>query len=76
MDDNWSGGRMQDALRNCSVVSTRRLTDCGPGDWYFLNLGGKLIPLGDDKFFADGLVFALRRNAKAFDAPPEPNQHT
>lgn len=71
MSDDWDGGRMQRALRNCSIVCEQRFTEIGPGPWYFLNLDGKIIPLGHDSYFADMLVFALRRNAKAFD-PPEP----
>ncbi|WGR74298.1 MULTISPECIES: hypothetical protein [unclassified Bradyrhizobium] len=66
---DWWGSRMQDALLNCEIVSERRLADVGPGDWYFLKLGNKLIPLGEDKRFADMLQFALVRNAQAFERP-------
>lgn len=65
----WYGSSMQDALRNCELVEEQRFTDVGPGPWYFLKLSEKIIPLGHDKHFADMLVFALRRNAAAFDGP-------
>ena len=66
----WYGSSMQDALRKCEIVEEQRFTDAGPGPWYFLKLGPKIIPLGHDKDFADMFVFALRRNAEAFERPP------
>lgn len=67
--NEWYGTSMQDALRNCEIVEETRFTEAGPGPWYFLKLAGKIIPLGYDKHFADLFVFALRRNAEAFDRP-------
>lgn len=66
---DWYGSSMQQALLDCEIVSEHRFTDVGPGHWYFLKLGKKLIPLGDDEHFADTLQFALRRNAQAFERP-------
>lgn len=65
--DLHSGVGLQEALRECEIVAEERITDGGPGEWYFLKLGHKLIPLGKDVRFADSLRFALRRNAEAFD---------
>lgn len=69
---NWHGMSMQDALRKCEVVAETKMTDTGPGDWYYLKLGDKLIPLGDDEHFASMLAFATRRNAEAFERPFDP----
>ena len=63
---------MQDALRNAEIVSETKMTEYGPGEWYGLKLGKKIIPLGTDKRFADLLQFALVRNAGAFDVPRQP----
>lgn len=63
----WDCLRIQNALRCAEVVSETRMTDAGPGPWYSLKLDDKIIPLGIDQHFADGLVFALRRNAEAFE---------
>lgn len=51
----------------CEIVSEARITDLGPGEWYYLKIGGRVIPLGRDASYADRLAFILRRNAKAFD---------
>ena len=67
---DWYGSRMQAALLGCEIVSEHRSTDTGPGQWHFLKLDDRLIPLGDDRHFADMLQFALRRNAQAFEGPP------
>lgn len=66
-DDRWDGVSMQKALLNCEIVEETRVTDCGPGSLFFLKLGSKIIPLGTSKHFADGLKFALVRNAGAFE---------
>lgn len=60
--------RMQAALLGCEIVVESRFTEAGPGPWYFLKLDDKLIPLGYDEHFADGLKFALRRNAQSFES--------
>lgn len=67
----WYGGSIQEALLKCEVVSESRVTDVGPGEWYCLKLGNKIIPLGTDKHFADMFAFALRRNAEAFERPAQ-----
>lgn len=64
------GVSMQTALRDSEMVVERKITDIGPGDWYSLKLGDRIIPLGDNRDYADFLVFALRRNARAFDGVP------
>lgn len=58
---------MNDALKKCEVVRERRFTQAGPGDWYFLKVGSRLISLGDDEQFAESLCFAVRRNAEHFE---------
>lgn len=60
------GLSMNDALMKCEIVHEERLTDAGPGLWYFLKIGDKLVPLGRDEAFAKSLQFALERNAKHF----------
>lgn len=67
IDYSWYGTSMQEALAGCQIVSETRMTEVGPGEWYFLRLGPKLLPLGIDKHFADMLAFATTRNAAAFD---------
>lgn len=74
MVENWDGMAMQSALLGAELVYEDRLTDAGGGWWYYLKVGTKLIPLGADKHFADMLVFALRRNAKAFEHETHPPQ--
>lgn len=62
------GISMQQALLKAEIVlEVRHNTYGGAEDWYFLKLGDRIIPLGNDKSFADSLVFALIRNACAFD---------
>lgn len=67
---NWHGLSIQHALLHCEIVAESRMTDAGPGDWYMLKLGDRVIPLGIDKHFADMLKFALVRNAEQFEKPP------
>jgi hypothetical protein len=69
MRDSWDGMRMQAALLGCEIVREHRITDAGPGEWLYLKLDDRLIPLGRDEHFADMLRFALQRNAEAFEAP-------
>ena len=69
MRESWDGVSMQNALLKCEIVCEDRFTDAGPGPWYFLKLGGKLIPLGYDDHFAASFQFALRRNAEAWERP-------
>jgi hypothetical protein len=61
--DNYS---MQSAMRHAEIVEESKFADCGPGSWYYLKLGPKVIPLGHDKFFAEALLFCLVRNADAW----------
>jgi hypothetical protein len=68
-DSEWYGSSMQGALLRCEIVAEDRVTDVGPGEFYYLKLGSKLIPLGISKHFADCFQFALRRNAEAFERP-------
>lgn len=72
----WYGTYMQEALLNCEIVIEKRFTETGPIPWHFLKLNKKLIPLGNDRHFADMLQFALRRNAEAFEGLKEqdPNE--
>lgn len=65
----WHGISIQRALLGCEIVTESRFTEAGPGPWYFLKLNDTIIPLGYDKYFADMLQFALRRNAEAFERP-------
>lgn len=65
----WYGSMMQEALLNAEIVREERVTDAGPGEWLYLKLGDKIIPLGRDYHFADTLQFALVRNAEAFERP-------
>lgn len=73
-DFDWSGVSMQQELLHCEVVHETRVTDAGAGELYYLNLGGKLIPLGISEHFAKLFQFALKRNAEAFDAPRLPQE--
>ena len=70
----WHGLKMLQAMLDCEIVCEDRLTEAGPGPWYFLKLDGKLIPLGYDKHFADSFQFAVRRNAEAFNRPAHLSQ--
>lgn len=63
----WDGMRMQRALLGAEIVCETRMTDQGPSEWYSLKLDNKIITLGTDKSFAEGLCFALQRNANAFE---------
>ena len=69
MRDSWDGVRMQRALLTAEIVREHRITDAGPGEWLYLKLDNRLIPLGQDEHFADMLRFALQRNAEAFEGP-------
>jgi len=65
----WHGSNIQGFLLTCEIVEEQRFTEVGPGPWYFLKLGPKIIPLGHDRQFADLFLHALRRNAAAFERP-------
>jgi hypothetical protein len=65
---DWSGVSMQEALLTCEITIEDHITDAGPGEWYYLKLKDKIIPLGHDLHFAKMLAFALQRNAKAFES--------
>lgn len=69
MADDWHGMRVQHAMLNAQIVAEARMDARGPMQWYSLRLDNKIIPLGDDKHFADMLCFAVRRNAEAFERP-------
>jgi hypothetical protein len=69
---DWHGISMQQALLKCEIVCEHKPADFGGLRWYYLKLADKLVPLGDDKHFADMLQFALRRNAEAFERPLVP----
>ena len=71
---SWDGTTMPRALLNCEIVTEERFADVGPGQWHFLKIGDKLIPLGPDLYFAESFQFALRRNAEAFEAPSHHRQ--
>ncbi len=58
---------MQEALLSAEIVCEHRINDAGAGDWLYLKLGDKVLPLGGNAVFADMLQFALRRNAQAFE---------
>jgi hypothetical protein len=66
-DNHWNGLSMQEALLGCEIVEEARITDAGPGPFYYLKLGAKVVPLGVSEHFAKCLQFALVRNAKAFE---------
>jgi hypothetical protein len=76
---DWDGVSIQQALLNCEIVVESKMTDSGPGPWFSLKLGHKIIPLGIDQHFAKMLKFALVRNASAFEhsvsPDPKPDPH-
>lgn len=72
IESDWSGVSMQQELLRCEIVSEDRVTDAGAGQFYYLKLGPKLIPLGISKHFSDCFQFALQRNAEAFERPRDP----
>lgn len=67
MADGWHGVSIQKALLSAEIVEEDKFTEAGVGTWYYLKLRDKIIPLGRDKHFAEMLVFALVRNAEAFE---------
>lgn len=62
-----SGLSMQRDLLECQIVSETRMTEAGPGEWFYIRLGEKLIPLGTDEDYANSLAFATKRNAESFE---------